>query len=70
MANIEACLPEAEKCGVTLILENHYKDDFWTYPEFAQKMDVFCALVDRLHHPHFGVNYDHSRYHRSEPSDP
>jgi len=60
VANIEACLPEAEKCGVTLILENHYKDDFWAYPEFAQKMDVFCALVDRLHHPHFGVNYDPS----------
>lgn len=58
--NIEACLPEAEKCGVTLILENHYKDDFWDYPEFAQKMDVFCTLVDRLHHPRFGVNYDPS----------
>ena len=57
---IEACLPEAEKNGVTLILENHYKDDFWTYPEFAQKMDVFCELVDRVRHPHFGVNYDPS----------
>lgn len=60
VANIEACLPEAERCGVTLILENHYKDDFWAYPEFAQKLEVFCALVDRLHHPHFGVNYDPS----------
>jgi sugar phosphate isomerase/epimerase len=58
--SIEACLPEAEACGVTLILENHYKDDFWSFPEFAQKMDVFCALVDRIHHPHFGVNYDPS----------
>jgi sugar phosphate isomerase/epimerase len=58
--NIEACLPEAEKCGVTLILENHYKDDFWDYPEFAQKMDVFCELVDRIRHPRFGVNYDPS----------
>jgi sugar phosphate isomerase/epimerase len=58
--SIEACLPEAEACGVTLILENHYKDDFWSYPEFAQKMDVFCELVDRLHHPYFGVNYDPS----------
>jgi sugar phosphate isomerase/epimerase len=57
---IEACLPEAEACGVTLILENHYKDDFWSYPEFAQKMDVFCALVDRIRHPRFGVNYDPS----------
>lgn len=58
--NIEACLPEADKCGVTLIIENHYKDDFWEYPEFAQKMDVFCELVDRIHHPRFGVNYDPS----------
>lgn len=57
---IEACLPEAEACGVTLTLENHYKDDFWSYPEFAQKMDVFCELVDRIRHPHFGVNYDPS----------
>jgi sugar phosphate isomerase/epimerase len=60
VANIEACLPEAEACGVTLILENHYKDDFWTFPEFAQQMDVFCELVDRIRHPHFGVNYDPS----------
>lgn len=58
--SIEACLPEAEKCGVTLIIENHYKDDFWNYPEFAQKMDVFCDLIGRVNHPHFGVNYDPS----------
>lgn len=58
--SIEACLPYAEERGITLILENHYKDDFWEYPEFAQKMDVFCALVDRVHHPRFGVNYDPS----------
>jgi sugar phosphate isomerase/epimerase len=58
--SIEACLPDAEACGVTLIIENHYKDDFWSYPEFAQKMDVFCELIDRIHHPHFGVNYDPS----------
>ncbi len=58
--SIEACLPEAERCGVTLIIENHYKDDFWSYPEFAQKMDVFCALVERVKHPRFGVNYDPS----------
>lgn len=58
--SIEACLPEAERSGVTLIIENHYKDDFWSYPEFAQKMDVFCELVDRIQHPRFGVNYDPS----------
>lgn len=58
--SIEACLPYAQEKGITLILENHYKDDFWEYPEFAQKMDVFCKLVDSIHHPHFGVNYDPS----------
>jgi sugar phosphate isomerase/epimerase len=57
---IEACLPHARDCGVTLILENHYKDNYWTHPEFAQKIDVFCDLVDRIHSPNFGVNYDPS----------
>jgi len=58
--SIEACLPYAQELGITLILENHYKDDFWEYPEFAQKMDIFCRLVDAIHHPNFGVNYDPS----------
>lgn len=57
---IEACLPYAHDHGITLILENHYKDDFWEYPEFAQKLDIFCKLVDRIGHPNFGVNYDPS----------
>jgi len=57
---IHACLPYAAERGITLILENHYKDDFWEYPEFAQKMDVFCKLVDAIDHPNFGVNYDPS----------
>ncbi len=58
--SIEECLPYASERGITLIIENHYKDDFWEYPEFAQKMDIFCKLVDRIHHPNFGVNYDPS----------
>jgi sugar phosphate isomerase/epimerase len=60
VSSIEECLPDAVACGVTLIIENHYKDDFWAFPEFAQKMDVFCELVDRIRHPNFGVNYDPS----------
>jgi sugar phosphate isomerase/epimerase len=59
-ACIEECLPHAEAAGITLVIENHYKDDFWQYPEFAQAMDVFCDLVDRIDSPHFGVNYDPS----------
>lgn len=58
--SIEACLPYAQERGITLVIENHYKDDFWEYPEFAQKMDVFCKLVDRIDHTNFGVNYDPS----------
>src|SRR5712675_2070225 len=50
---IETCLPYARKKNITLILENHYKDDFWEYPEFAQKADVFCSLVESIHHPNF-----------------
>ncbi len=57
---ISECLPYAQERNITLILENHYKDDFWEYPEFAQKADVFCKLVDRIQHPYFGVNYDPS----------
>ena len=57
---IQACLPYAKERGITLILENHYKDDFWEYPEFAQKMDIFTQLVDAIDHPSFGVNYDPS----------
>jgi len=57
---IEACLPYAQSMGITLIIENHYKDDFWEYPEFAQKRAIFTKLVNSIHHPNFGVNYDPS----------
>lgn len=57
---ILTCADFAAEHGITLILENHYKDDFWTYPEFAQMSDVFCDLVARIEHPNFGVNYDPS----------
>lgn len=57
---IIACLPHAAERGITLVIENHYKDNYWKYPEFAQKIDVFCELIERVHSPHFGVNYDPS----------
>jgi sugar phosphate isomerase/epimerase len=58
---IRACLPFAEEHGVTLILENHYKDSFWSFPEFAQKRDAFLALLEAVgESPNFGVNYDPS----------
>lgn len=57
---IQACLPFAQERGITLIIENHYKDDFWTEPEFAQMMEVFVDLVGRIDSKSFGVNYDPS----------
>ena len=57
---IEECLVYAQQNNIILIIENHYKDDFWLYPEFAQKMDVFCMLVNKIQHSNFGVNYDPS----------
>jgi sugar phosphate isomerase/epimerase len=41
-------------------MENHYKDNYWQYPEFAQNMDVFVEIVDQIDSPWFGVNYDPS----------
>ena len=57
---IYECLPYAQERNITLILENHYKDDFWEYPEFAQKADLFCRLAESIHHSFFGINYDPS----------
>jgi sugar phosphate isomerase/epimerase len=57
---IAECLPYAQERNIRLVIENHYKDDFWEYPEFAQKMDIFCELVAKIDHSSFGVNYDPS----------
>lgn len=58
---IEDVLPFARDHGVVLIIENHYKDGFWEYPEFAQKQDVFLELIAGISETDwFGVNYDPS----------
>ncbi len=58
---IEQLLPVARENGIILGLENHYKDGFWRYPEFAQKMDVFLELLDAIpEREYFGVQYDPS----------
>ncbi len=57
---IEACLPAAAQCGVKLVIENHYKDGYWKSLEFAQKKDVFLAIVNRIDSEYFGVQYDPS----------
>lgn len=57
---IKSLLPFAEKHGVVLAMENHYKDSYWRHPEFAQKMDIFTAIIDQIESPWLGVNYDPS----------
>ena len=58
---INAVLPVAREHDIVLGLENHYKDGFWKYPEFAQKKDVFLELLEAIpDRDHFGVQYDPS----------
>ena len=58
---IEQLLPVAREQDIILGLENHYKDGFWRYPEFAQKMDIFLELLDAIpERQYFGVQYDPS----------
>jgi sugar phosphate isomerase/epimerase len=57
---ISRSLEHAERRGVILCMENHYKDGTWQYPEFAQPEDVFLEIIDRIDAPHFGVQYDPS----------
>jgi sugar phosphate isomerase/epimerase len=58
---INALLPVAREYDVVLAMENHYKDGYWHWPEFAQKMDVFLEIVNAIDdRTHFGVQYDPS----------
>ncbi len=58
---IHALLPVAREHDVVLGMENHYKDGFWLYPEFAQKKERFTEIVGAIaDRHHFGVQYDPS----------
>ena len=48
---IEQVLPYAAEHGVVLALENHYKDNYWTYPEFAQSFACLPTYCQRDHLP-------------------
>lgn len=65
MSWVATCIQEvlvvAREIDVILGIENHYKDGFWQYPEFAQKKDVFLDLVNSISdRTHFGVQFDPS----------
>lgn len=58
--SIREVLAHAGEKGVVLIMENHYKDGHWIYPEFAQAKDIFLEIVGQIEHPYFALNYDPS----------
>ena len=58
---IQECITIAKEHDIVLGLENHYKDGYWLYPEFAQKAEIFVELLDSIpEQKHFGVQYDPS----------
>jgi len=59
--SLEELLPFAQANGIILVLENHYKDGFWEYPEFAQKMYLFLEVLRPFENcASLRVNYDPS----------
>ncbi len=53
-------VPEAEKAGITMCMENHYKDGLWQYPEFAQSHPRYLAILDAVDSPRLKAQYDPS----------
>jgi sugar phosphate isomerase/epimerase len=60
VAGIAEVLRYAAGREVDVVMENHYKDGLWTYPEFAQRSAVFEEIIARIDSPWFGVNFDPS----------
>ena len=57
---IRECVEYGEARNITLCIENHYKDNYWVYPEFAQKQEILMEILGRIDSPHFGVQFDPS----------
>jgi sugar phosphate isomerase/epimerase len=58
--SIRSLLGYAASRKIVLSMENHYKDGFWQFPEFAQDIEIFLEIIDQIESPWFGVNYDPS----------
>ena len=57
---VMAVLAYAAPKGVWVVMENHYKDGLWTYPEFARSSSSFLQVLNKIESPLFGVNFDPS----------
>jgi sugar phosphate isomerase/epimerase len=57
---IRELLDDAASKNVALVIENHYKDNYWQHPEFAQKSDVYVEILERIDSAWFGAQFDPS----------
>ena len=57
---IQEAVAYAEERGIIINIENHYKDGYWQYPEFALRSDVFLEIIEQIDSPYFGINFDPS----------
>ncbi|RAP75774.1 TIM barrel protein [Paenibacillus montanisoli] len=57
---IQELLPYAAEKKVHLVMENHYKDGYWTAPEFALPCDIYLEIISQIESRWFGANYDPS----------
>jgi sugar phosphate isomerase/epimerase len=57
---IRQAVEYAGERGIVLNIENHYKDGYWEYPEFALRSEIFLEIVGQIDSPFFGINFDPS----------
>jgi sugar phosphate isomerase/epimerase len=57
---IREAVAYASERGITVAIENHYKDGYWEYPEFALRSEIFLEIIEQVDSPFFGVNFDPS----------
>ena len=51
-------LEAADKHGLTLVYENHYKAPVWEYADFSFPTDIFLEIVERTSGSGLGLNWD------------
>ena len=57
---IQETVAYAEEKGIIINIENHYKDGYWEYPEFALRSEIFLEIIEQIDSPYFGINFDPS----------
>lgn len=57
---LAALVHDAEAAGIVLVIENHYKDGLWVFPEFAQSHARYLSILDAVDSAWLRVQYDPS----------